>query len=69
MHPLKKAILIRGYTINELARLANVPVSNIYNITRGRGKVGNMGIESFRRIAHVLGLSMDDLLKEIEDES
>ena len=65
-HPLQQAIERRGYTINQLAARANVPVSNIYNITRGRSKVGNMGISAFMRIAHALGMTADELLAELD---
>lgn len=68
MHPLKKAILLRGYTIHELSKASGVPASNIYNITQGRGKIGNMGIDSFAKIAHALGLTIDELLEEVTGE-
>ena len=64
-HPLKAAIEKRGYTVNQLAAKADVPVSNLYAVIRGRSKFENMGVGSVIRIAQALDTTVDDLAEEV----
>ena len=67
MNALQKAIESRGYTVKSIADKAGIPATNLYNITSGRGKLGNMGINSFIKLARALGMTADELIVEIEE--
>ena len=66
MHPLQKAIESRGYTINSFATHAGISPQVIYNITSGKRTIDRMGVSQFGTIAHALGLTIDELISELE---
>ena len=66
MHPLQRIIEEHGYTVKSIAARAGLPATTLYNVTGGRGSVGRMGVRQFRRLARALGMTMDDLIKELE---
>lgn len=61
---IKKIREKRGLTQTELARRCGVPHATIWNIENGKR---NPGFKVLPKIAEVLNVSIDELLKEEED--
>lgn len=51
--------------VSALARASGVPASTLYKYTSGRSDVWNMSIYTFTKIAHALGMTADDFIKEL----
>ena len=64
-NPLRKCLMRRHINVADLARAADVPKTTIYAVTGGRGDVWNMGVGSFIKIAHALGMTANELIAEL----
>ena len=59
---VKKIRSEKGYSLEKVARLANVSLNTVVKIENGANQ--NPTIETLSGIAQVLGVSVDDLLKK-----
>lgn len=64
-NPLRVMLDKRSINIADLARKADVPKTTLYSVTGGRGDVWNMGLVSVVRIAHALGMTVDEFVAEV----
>jgi transcriptional regulator with XRE-family HTH domain len=58
----------RGMTPSELSKRANVPLSTLSVIERGKRKGEGLSVATAKRIAEALGVSLDYLAGMYEDE-
>jgi transcriptional regulator with XRE-family HTH domain len=58
----------RGMTPSELARRANIPLSTLSVIERGKRKGEGLTVATAKRIAEALGVSLDYLSGMYEDD-
>lgn len=68
MKTFEQVMREHGYTAGTLAAKAGISRQNIYNITNGRSTIGRMGVIQVRKIAHAMGMTIDELLNELESD-
>lgn len=56
-----------GMTVQDFANRAGLKYGTAYDIAKGVSKVENIGAGAFVRIAHVFGLTADDLIGSSQD--
>ena len=68
MKSFERVMREHGFTAGALANKAGISRQNIYNITNGRSTIGRMGVIQVRKIAHAMGMTVDELLAELEGD-
>jgi XRE family transcriptional regulator, regulator of sulfur utilization len=66
---LKRIRLARGLSVRALAQLAQIPPSTISEVERGARSGANLTLETGRRFARALGVSLDVIAGVYEDSS
>jgi DNA-binding XRE family transcriptional regulator len=57
----------RCINIAELARRADIPKTTIYSVAAEKASAWNMTLTTARKLAGALGVSVDDLCRELEE--
>lgn len=52
--------------VSSLARASGVPASTLYKYSSGRSDIWNMGVYTFAKVAHALGMTADDFMHELQ---
>jgi transcriptional regulator with XRE-family HTH domain len=65
---LKRLRQTRGLTLRQLASMARVPQSTLSAVETGSRGGGNLTLETGKRLARALGVTMDYLAGMYEDE-
>jgi transcriptional regulator with XRE-family HTH domain len=56
---LERARLARGYSLKELSKLSKVPESTLSSVKTGHRQGGNLTLNTARKLAVALGISVD----------
>jgi predicted transcriptional regulator len=65
MKPLHVLLERRFIKVAALAREAGIPPTTLYKYISGTGDVFNMGVQTFMRLAHALGMTSEELFDEL----
>jgi transcriptional regulator with XRE-family HTH domain len=65
---LKRLRKLRGLTLRQLAGLAHVPQSTLSSVETGARAGGKLTLETGKRLARALGISLDVIAGVYEDE-
>ena len=60
---IRDAIYKAGYTFDELCRATGIPASTLSDIMSGKVALSHCQARTIKKLAHGLGLSMDELMK------
>lgn len=66
-NPLRVYLDRRCINIAELARRADIPKTTIYSVAAEKASAWNMTLTTARKLAGALGMSVDDLCRELEE--
>jgi transcriptional regulator with XRE-family HTH domain len=58
----------KGLSVRGLARLAGIPVSGLAALESGVSRGGNMSVNTCRKLAKALGVTLDYLVGYADDE-
>lgn len=58
---IASAVRDSGLSVAEVSRRSNVKYVTVYDAVNGKTNIDRMGIDTFRKIAHALGMTVDDL--------
>lgn len=61
-------LALRGFKEAAFARSIGIPASTLYSITRGKTRVSNIGVGTFVKIAHGLGMSAEELYERLTSD-
>lgn len=66
---IKKLLKERNSNLAELSRESHVPLQTLYNLKARSGKNGSLSVKNAVKIAEFLGVTVDELLSEQDDDS
>lgn len=65
---LKELAKSKGTNIKKVAEKCNVPPTTLYAISDGKTNLGNVGIDTFMKVARALDMTAESLMAEIGTE-